>query len=45
MRRDNRQARGDAAEIADAVAVRILKAAGVNLIDDTGLPPLRGKKF
>jgi hypothetical protein len=36
------QARGDAGEVADAVTVRILKAARVDLVDDAGLPPLGG---
>ena len=31
---------GDAVQVADAVAVRVLKAARVNLVDDGVLPPV-----
>ena len=34
------QPRGDAVQVADAVAVGILKAARINLIDDGALPPV-----
>ncbi len=33
------EARGDAFDVADAVAVGVLKAAGVDLVDDGVLPP------
>jgi len=35
------QARDDPRDVADAVAVRILEAAGIDLVDDGGAPPLR----
>ena len=39
------EAGGDAGEIADAVGVCVLKTAGVDLVDDSGLPPLGGGEF
>ena len=38
-RGDMRQAHQDTAQVADAVAVRILKGARVDLVDDGGAPP------
>jgi hypothetical protein len=34
------EARGDAVQVADAVAVRILKTARINFVDDGVLPPV-----
>ena len=36
--------RGDAVEVADAVAVRVGKRARINLIEDASLPPLKSHR-